>query len=228
MLGLTLIAVLGVVLAGCDGSRVTAPERISAAIASPLPSPTSQGFGVLDKHNNQVFISMTPWVALPAGGGTMQATSAGLSKAFITIGPMTAMTTGSIDTTGSAVTTTVRVKGIDIKALVNVDSLVAVSQSNGNGTVAASNSNGSAFFGLTVLGVPFGPQMPAPNTRINFPGGQGSVILNEQIKTGDGVQTTGLTVNMVHLFIQSDNTEVIIGSSMSGVQSTLPGVIVFP
>src|SRR5436309_2712874 len=42
----------------------------------------------------------------------------------------------------------------------------------------------------------------APNTRVNLPG-VGYVVLNEQQPTGDGVRASGLTVNLIHVVLQS-------------------------
>ena len=43
---------------------------------------------------------------------------------------------------------------------------------------------------------------PAPNTRIDLPG-VGYVVLNEQTVSGDGVTTSGITVNMIHVVLQT-------------------------
>src|SRR2546428_124149 len=42
----------------------------------------------------------------------------------------------------------------------------------------------------------------APNTRMDLPG-VGYVVLNEQLPTGDGVRSSGLTVNLIHVYLQS-------------------------
>ena len=42
---------------------------------------------------------------------------------------------------------------------------------------------------------------PAPNTRVDLPG-VGYAVLNEQSLTGDGVTTSGITVNMIHVVLQ--------------------------
>src|SRR5207245_10756742 len=69
---------------------------------------------------------------------------------------------------------------------------------------AASNANGSTFDNLVVAGVPVtsGDAAVDPNTNITLPG-VGYVVLNEQIPTGDGVTSSGMTVNMIHVFEQS-------------------------
>src|SRR6266702_674897 len=69
----------------------------------------------------------------------------------------------------------------------------AGAQSTASG--AASNANGSTFDNLVVAGVPVtsGDAPVDPNTNITLPG-VGYVVLNEQIPTGDGVTSSGMTV----------------------------------
>jgi len=42
----------------------------------------------------------------------------------------------------------------------------------------------------------------APNMNISLPG-VGYVVLNEQVPSGDGVSSSGLTVNMIHVYLQN-------------------------
>lgn len=73
----------------------------------------------------------------------------------------------------------------------------------------------------------------APNTRINLPG-VGYVVLNEQLRSGDGWSSSGIAVNMIHVVLQSvtggsctilgclpgvltTTGEIIVGSASSGV-----------
>jgi hypothetical protein len=89
-----------------------------------------------------------------------------------------------------------------------------------------SNADGSTFTNLMVAGQSFpGDQVVAPNTNINLPG-VGYVVLNEQIPTGDGVTSSGMTVNMIHVYLQSitggtatTTGEIIVGSATSSVGS---------
>ena len=64
---------------------------------------------------------------------------------------------------------------------------------------------------------------PAPNTRMDLPG-VGYVVLNEQIPTGDGVTSSGITVNMIHVVLQQvglggvqTTGNIVVGSASSGV-----------
>ena len=92
---------------------------------------------------------------------------------------------------------------------------------------AVSNANGSTFENLVVAGVPvtFGDGAVAPNTNMDLPG-VGYVVLNEQIPSGDGVTSSGMTVNMIHVYLQSaggllggatTTGEIIVGSASSSV-----------
>ena len=58
-----------------------------------------------------------------------------------------------------------------------------------------------------------------PNTQVSLPG-VGYVVLNEQIPTGDGVHATGLTVNMIHVYLTdpilgTPAGEIVIGAAKS-------------
>jgi len=64
---------------------------------------------------------------------------------------------------------------------------------------------------------------PAPKKRMDLPG-VGYVVFNEQIPTGDGVTSSGITVNMIHVVLQQlglfgyeTTGEIIVGSASSGV-----------
>jgi hypothetical protein len=100
---------------------------------------------------------------------------------------------------------------------------------------AFSDAAGSTFTNLAIAGVGSlsGDSPVAPNTNISLPG-VGYVVLNEQIPSGDGVTSSGLTVNMIHVYLQSligggctplgclpgtlTNTgEIIVGSATSAV-----------
>ncbi|TMI34526.1 MAG: hypothetical protein E6H41_12795, partial [Betaproteobacteria bacterium] len=61
---------------------------------------------------------------------------------------------------------------------------------------------------------------PPPNTTIPIPGG--AVILNEQIFEGDGVHTSALTVNMIHVVLTEPLTgaitaDIVVSSAHSDV-----------
>jgi hypothetical protein len=108
-----------------------------------------------------------------------------------------------------------------LNGLITASSLTATVSSTSNGAQATSNALGSTLADLVVNGVQLtsGDASIAPNTRVTLPG-VGYVVVNEQLPTGDGVRTTGLTVNLIHVVLQNALTglqtgELIIGSATS-------------
>ena len=79
-------------------------------------------------------------------------------------------------------------------------------------------SDGSTLVGLVVNGASYGDEAPTPNTQVNLPG-VGYVVLNEQIPTGDGVHSTGLTVNMIHVYLigplGTPTGDIVVGTAQS-------------
>src|SRR6266700_2351683 len=89
---------------------------------------------------------------------------------------------------------------------------------------------GSSFENLVVAGVPVttGDAAVAPNTQMSLPG-VGYVVLNEQIPTGDGVTSSGLTVNMIHVYLQSitgGTVDPLTGQVIGGILTTTGEIIV--
>ena len=84
-----------------------------------------------------------------------------------------------------------------------------MSSSTADGSTATSTSEGSTLIGLSVNGSLPTDVTPPPNTRISIPGA--TVILNEQIASGDGVHTSALTVNMIHVVLNDPLTGTITG-----------------
>ena len=81
----------------------------------------------------------------------------------------------------------------------------------------------SMLLGVVVNGVPLAADdaTPAPNTRTDLPG-VGYVVLNEQTVTGDGVHSSSMTVNMIHVYVRDALTgvttgEIVVGSAQSAV-----------
>lgn len=131
---------------------------------------------------------------------------------------VTVMTTGAIAANTASAQSSATVEQVNIlNGLVTADLVVAMASSTGNGSTATSSAEGSTLVGLTVNGVVLGDITPPPNTRIDVPA-VGSVILNEQVPGGDGVQTTALTVNMIHVVLSGTLTgDVIVASAHSDV-----------
>lgn len=88
-----------------------------------------------------------------------------------------------------------------LDGLITADGVVAVASSAIDGTMVNSNAEGSQVANLVVNGVPVSSDV-APNTRINLPG-VGYVVLNEQVRSGDGWSSSGIKVNMIHVVLQT-------------------------
>jgi hypothetical protein len=96
--------------------------------------------------------------------------------------------------------------------------VTAVVSSTLRETTAVSNAEGSQFANLVVNGVAIDEEVP-PNTRIDIPG-VGTVVLNQQIRSGDGEQSTGLTVNMISVILKNALTGATTGEIVVGSAST--------
>jgi len=133
---------------------------------------------------------------------------------------LASITTGQLDQALVSATTTAEAAKVQVlDGLISADAVLAVATSYANGVAAASEANGSALVGLVVNDLSYGDVPPAPNTRVNLPG-VGYVVLNEQIPTGDGVHTTGLMVNMIHVYLIDPvlgtlTGEIVVGAAQS-------------
>jgi hypothetical protein len=139
---------------------------------------------------------------LPSGGGMNHAdrTAASVPNMLGANG-LTSITTGQIDQTLVSATTSAEAMDVNIlNGLITAKAVVALATSYANGTAATSESDGSTLLEFVVNGVSYGDATPPPNTRFNLPG-VGYAVVNEQIPTGDGVHSTGLTVSMIHVYL---------------------------
>jgi len=131
------------------------------------------------------------------------------------------ITTGAIGGSKASAQSSATVENLNIlSGLITAQLVVSISSSSADGSAASSNAKGSTLLGLSVNGVPMGDVTPAPNTTIDIPG-VGTVILNEQISGGDGVHSTALTVQMIHVVLNGTTTaDVIVASAHSDVNFT--------
>ena len=133
---------------------------------------------------------------------------------------LASITTGQLDQALVSATTTAEAAEVRVlDGLITADAVLAVATSYANGVAASSESDGSALVGLVVNGLSYGDVPPAPNTRLDLPG-VGYVVLNEQIPSGDGVHTTGLMVNMIHVYLIDPTLgtvtgEIVVGAAQS-------------
>jgi hypothetical protein len=99
---------------------------------------------------------------------------------------------------------------------------------NGNLAAAGTSTLTNPVLTIAGLGVAL-PVNPAPNTAITLPtvaGLSGSLILNEQIGGGDGINTRNLQVNAVHLnialLLPPQTLNLVVADSIADVNCTLP------
>jgi hypothetical protein len=163
-------------------------------------------------------VSGTDGAELDASGGTLNVPGA-LSAEFLK-----SITSGELGTSESGSQSTSSAENINVlSGLITADALVGNVRSREAGGVAVSDGDGSSFSNLVVAGVPVtsGDGTVAPNTRINL-SGVGYVVLNERVRTGDGVSSSGLTVNMIHVYLKNllggSAGEIVVGSASSSVQ----------
>src|SRR5437867_1935965 len=183
---------------------------VTAALApvTPAQSVSGKAFGAFVKGPSgaqQSAVAVLPAVA-PSDGAMVDGDADGLSvPGTITTDALTGNTSGSIGDDAAAAQSVATVFNVNLlNGLITASSLTAVVSSTSNGAQATSNALGSTLADLVVNGVRLtsGDATVAPNTRITLPG-VGYVVLNEQLPTGDGVHATGLTVNLIHVYLQS-------------------------
>ena len=144
----------------------------------------------------------SPFAVQPVGEA--MATDQGQSVSvpgFVTAQDLFTIVTGDADPVdGSNAVSSATLGAVQLlNGLITADGVVAIASSTVGDNAVGSNAEGSSLGNLVVGGVEVSD--PAPNTRMDLPG-VGYVLLNEQRPTGDGVTTSGLTVNMIHVVLQ--------------------------
>src|SRR6266567_4391000 len=147
---------------------------------------------------------------LPAVSGTDGAEADAEGSALNVAGALSSdflnsITSGEIGTAEAGAQSTSSAASVNIlNGLITADEVVANVMSSASQGGAFSSGDGSTFTNLAIAGVGSlsGDSPIAPNTNISLPG-VGYVVLNEQVPTGDGVTSSGLTVNMIHVYLQS-------------------------
>lgn len=206
--------IVGLGLAALSGSTLAPPGALAQA-----GSVSAQGVAAIVSTTSgaQQFAA----AVLPGTGGMADSELPSVAvPSTLSADGLAAITTGQVDVALVSATTTAEAANVNVlNGLITAQSVLAIAASYANGTAAASESNGSALVGLVVNGVSYGDSTPAANTRVSLPG-VGYVVLNEQAPTGDGVHATGLTVNMIHVYLIDPATgtptgEVVIGTATS-------------
>ena len=217
-LGLVVGLTAGFAVAGVAQS--VAGQAYGSYVNTPLASSGQSPLAVLPA------VSGTDGAEADAEGST-QTIANTLSSDFLN-----SITSGEIGAAEAGAQSTATAASVNIlNGLITADELVANVVSSASQGAAFSSADGSTFTNLVIAGVGSlsGDQPVAPNTNIPLPG-VGYVVLNEQIPSGDGVTSSGLTVNMIHVFEQSPILgllgqvlgyqtvgEIIVGSASSSV-----------
>ncbi|HKC38206.1 MAG TPA: choice-of-anchor P family protein [Gemmatimonadales bacterium] len=182
-------------------------------------SVTGKAFGTY--VNVAGIVAQSPVATLPTTGGmaTGQVDAFGVPGS-VDAQRLNAVTTGAVDSKKTGAQSTSEVEDVSTAGgAITADVVTAVATSYFGQFTGGSDATGSGFTNLAVNGVPVTEDV-APNTRVDLPG-VGYAILNEQIPTGNGVTSWGMTVNMIHVVLQDflglTTGEIIIGSARSSV-----------
>src|SRR5436305_8122467 len=149
----------------------------------------------------------SPLAVLPAVSGTDGAEADAQGDALNVAGALSgdflnSITSGQLGTTESGAQSTASAASVNIlNGLITADEVVANVMSSVIQDGAFSNADGSTFTNLVVAGVPItsGDAAVAPNTSTTLPG-VGYVVLYEQIPSGVGVTSSGLTVKLIQVY----------------------------
>jgi len=182
-------------------------------------SVTGNAFGTY--VNVAGIVARSPVATLPTTGGmaTGQADTFGVPGS-VDAQRLNAVTTGAVDNKKTGAQSTSEAEDVSTAGgAITADIVTAVVTSYFGQFTGGSDATGSGFTNLTVNGVSVTEDV-APNTRVDLPG-VGYAILNEQIPTGNGVTSWGMTVNMIHVVLQNvlglKTGEIIVGSASSSV-----------
>ena len=205
------------------------------AVASVAQSVAGQAYGTY-VNTPTASSGQSPLAVLPAVSGTdgaeadaeaaTQSVANALSADFLN-----STATGQLGSAESGAQSTASAASVNIlNGLITADELIANVTSSRTASGAVSNADGSMFTNLVVAGVPVtsGDAAVAPNTNISLPG-VGYVVLNEQLPTGDGVTSSGMTVNMIHVYLQSlvgGVLDPLAGQPVGGTLQTTGEIIV--
>jgi len=165
--------------------------------------------------------SQSPIATLPSTGGmaTGQADAFGVAGA-VDAQALNAVTTGVADNKKSGAQSTSELEQVSAAGgAITADVVTAVATAYFGQFTGGSDGEGSGFANLVVNGQTITTEV-APNTQVDLPG-VGYAILNEQLQTGNGLTSYGITVNMIHVVLQDalglTTGEIIIGSASSSV-----------
>ena len=206
----------GVVALGAMGGLTPAAARVEAQ----APYVSGQGYAAVVQlaSGTQQFAG----AALPPEGGMVDAdVDAAAVASTLTASTLNSITTGMADSAVGSAQTSAEAADVSIlNGLITAREVLGVAASYVNQQAAGSGADGSVLLDVVVNGVSFAGT-PPPNTRIDL-AGVGYVVLNEQTPTGNGVTTSGISVNMIHVVLRNALTglttgEILVGSATSAV-----------
>jgi hypothetical protein len=192
---------------------------------APANSVSGEAFGVsvnASVDGAGVTVGPTPHVVLCPDGGMAADRLLKISVPKVVSSQTLAVaTTGSIGPNSASAQSSATVEQLNLlNGVVTAQLVVAMSSSTANGSTASSTGEGSTLIGLSINGSAPVDMTPPPNTTIAIPGG--AVMLNEQVLEGDGVHTSAITVNMIHVVLKDPVTgtitaDIIVSSAHSDV-----------
>ena len=189
---------------------------VPGSVEGQMRAATAESYGIA--VSTATINQKAPSAVLPAGGTMVQDQASNVTVAsMVTAQDAFAIVSGDGAEASDAVSSATLGKVSILNGLITANGVVAMASS----TISNSNAEGSSLANLVVNGVQVSD--PAPNTRMDLPG-VGYVVLNEQIPTGDGVTSSGITVNMIHVVLQQmglsgvqTTGNIVVGSASSGV-----------
>ncbi len=215
----------------CAGPLAPTPTAtVTPALpCNPVPQPTAstppsgpivsgEAFGISAETDMASSGEIAHVVLTPEGGAASVTVLGATVPAAVTSGALTSSTTGATTPTTATAQSSATAEAVDVLGgFITATSIDAESSSSCDGTTASSSGAGAQFTDLVVDGLVLGSITPAPNTMIFVPG-IGLVILNEQVASGDGLDSSALTVNMIHVILDAPASgDIIVASAHSDV-----------
>ncbi len=136
----------------------------------------------------------------------------------LTSGTVTDSSTDASTATQASATSRSTVQSVAfLGTAITADAVTSVATSTANGTTASSSPAGTTFVNLRVNGV--AQANVAAGTTVALPG-VGSVVINEQLPSGNGTTGSSLTVNALHVHVTTlgvlpAGSDIIIASATS-------------
>jgi hypothetical protein len=150
----------------------------------------------------KVKLGPVPYVSLPLEGGIVSETLLTVDLLnILNSGTLVNMTSGGVGAQKAGSVSSSEVENLSILGgLIKADAISTICTSYTDGTNAGSQANS------TLVNLMIGKKKinlsTAPNTKIDLLDGLlklGTIIINEQIKSGDGVESSGITANALHV-----------------------------